>query len=232
MKTIPFLTDFLHLFFPNVCIACHENHPLENQYLCVGCNFRLPRTDFHFHKENPFTERFWGRFPLVYGASMLYFKKRGLTRILISNLKYKGQKEIGNRLGETYGRTLKASPYFNDMDAIIPVPLHFKKEQKRGYNQSAAFGDGLSVGLEIPQWLDVLKRKRHSETQTRKGTIERLQNVETIFEIIKPEKIEGKHLLLVDDVLTTGATLESCALELLKVEGVKISIVTIAIAVK
>lgn len=231
MKDIPFLTDFLHLFFPNVCPGCMANHPTPGHFLCVRCNFRLPRTDYHQHRENPFTERFWGRVELESGASMLLFKKKGLTRDLIFNLKYKGRQEIGHTLGRAYGKTLQSSPFFKNIDLIIPVPLHYRKIRKRGYNQSAAFGEGLSQGMEIPQRTDILKRKTHSATQTRKGTIERLENVQDIFTLKQEKLLRGKHVLLVDDVLTTGATLEACALQLMQAEEVRISMATIAMAV-
>jgi ComF family protein len=231
MKYIPFLSDFVHLFYPNVCLGCMANHPVQGHFLCVRCNFRLPRTDYHLHKENPFTERFWGRIPLEAGAAMLFFKKKGLARDLIFNLKYKGRQEIGLTLGRTYGVLLRESNHFRDIDCIVPVPLHYRKMRRRGYNQSAAFGEGLSQGMEIPQRVDILKRVAHSDTQTRKGTIERLENVQDIFTVQKSKSIQGKHILLVDDVLTTGATLEACALQLLEVEDVRISIATIAMAV-
>ncbi len=175
------------------------------------------------------TEHFWGRVKLEYGASFYYFKKGGLVQQLIHNLKYANKPEIGLRLGQLYGKVLKKSPFLGQAEIIIPVPLHPRKQKMRGYNQSAKFAQGLSLGMEIP-WSAALHRNMMTATQTQKARIERFSNVEHAFEVAKPNFIKGKHLLLVDDVITTGATLEACAHQLLTVPDTKVSVVTIAFA--
>ena len=233
MKTLTtsrLLADFAGLFYPRLCLACGKNTPSFEAHICVMCQYRLPKTGFHLEKINPFTEKFWGRLPLIAGASFYFFKKGGLTQKIIHSLKYDGKQEVGIKLGELYGSQLAESPFFKSVDVIIPVPLHPKKEKLRGYNQSAVFAQGLSKTFGRPWFAQALCRKQHTSSQTRKGVIDRLENVETIFEIADPELLKNKHVLLVDDVLTTGATLEACAQPILDIAGSKISMATIAFA--
>lgn len=228
--TFQIFADFVGLFYPKLCLVCGKNMPPFEAHICVMCQYRLPKTGFHLEKTNPFTEKFWGRLPLVSGASFYFFKKGGLTQKLIHRLKYDSRPEIGIKLGELYGGQLSESPFFQTVDLILPVPLHPRKEKLRGYNQSSVFAQGLSETFKRP-WLDkVLSRKLHSESQTKKGIIDRLENVETIFEVTKPDLLRNKHVLIVDDVLTTGATLEACAIPVLELPGTKISMATIAFA--
>lgn len=222
--------ELLSLFYPKLCLACQSNAPVNNQILCVHCSFKLPQTQFHLHKENAFTERFWGRLTLETGASLYRFTKGGHVQNLIHHLKYKGRREAGIKSGEYYGRQLKQSPHFSGIDLILPVPLHPKKKHQRGYNQSDMIARGLSKSMAIPWAADILIRKTFSETQTQKSRMERLENVAQAFTITDPSKIEGKHILIVDDVITTGATLEICALKILEVLDTKVSMVTLAFA--
>lgn len=232
MKRLPFyvLEDFIGLIYPRLCLACGQNLPARQDDFCLTCHHKLPKTDYHLERENRFTERLWGRVPLVAGAAMLIFRKGGLTQQIIHRLKYDGKREVGIRLGEMYGRQLLSSSSFYGLDAIIPVPLHPRKEKIRGYNQSAMFAQGLSNSMAIPCWNDVLKRTAHSASQTKKGVLSRIENVDNIFEVTNPNMLNEKNILLVDDVLTTGATLEACAQALLAKANVKISMATIAIA--
>ena len=225
-----FIDDFISLFFPRLCFACGKNAPMRKEHVCISCQYFLPKTKYHLEKENKFTQRFLGRLDLQSGAALYLFTKGGRTQHLIHQLKYKDRKEVGVRLGEYYGEMLKDTPHFRDIDIIVPVPLHPKKEHKRGYNQSNQFAKGLSETMEKPYNKNVLKKVSHTESQTKKTRFERLQNVLNTFEINQAAAIKGKHILLVDDVLTTGATLEACGLKILEIEGTKLSMLTIAIA--
>lgn len=224
------LDDTLCLFYPRLCLACEKKHLPPRQILCPSCDFNLPRTDFHLHQENEFTQKLWGRVNIHTATSLFYFLKKSKTQHLIHNLKYKGKREVGIILGKMLGEKLAKTPLYQDIDLIVPIPLHYKKEIQRGYNQSDMFAQGLFEAMEIPWTKNALLRKIHTQTQTKKSRIERFQNVMEAFEIKQPRLLENKHILLVDDVLTTGATLEAGALKLLNVSGVKVSLATIAFA--
>ena len=223
------ITPLLGILYPRLCFACNQNTPPNKAFLCISCQYKLPETDFHKEKENAFTERFWGRVPVFSGASLYHFVKGGRAQHLIHHFKYKGKKEIGIRLGELYGNYLKAAPLFNQVDVIVPVPLHPKKKHHRGFNQSEVFAQGLAKSMSIP-WVNALSRDIQTNTQTQKSRMERFDNVIDAFNIRSQQDLKGKHILLVDDVITTGATLEACALKLLSFADTKISMVTIAIA--
>lgn len=225
-----FSNGVLHLFYPRLCLACDGAYRMQGDVLCLNCNATLPAVNYHVYAENPFTIRFWGRLPLNAGATMYLFTKGSKVQHLLHNLKYQGRKEIGVELGKKFGRALRISPHFSGVDAIIPVPLHEHKLWLRGYNQSACFGAGLSEGMGLPHWPNELRRIAYTETQTKKSRIERLENVEDVFEVTEPELLKGKHILLVDDVLTTGSTLEACAKKILEVPGCRVSMATIAMA--
>ncbi|MCB9277907.1 MAG: ComF family protein [Lewinellaceae bacterium] len=224
------LNDIVSLFFPNLCLACGENLPPKQEMICVHCQYKLPRTGFHEHRENPFTERFWGRLPLESGAALFHFIKGGKVQRLVHQLKYKDKADIGIRLGQWYGRLLSDSPLFHSVDTVIPVPLHPKKEHLRGYNQAAMFAKGLADAMQVNCLSQGLRRNVFTETQTRKSRLERVENVTEAFEIARPADLKGRHVLLVDDIITTGATLEACGLKLLEVPGLKLSMATIGFA--
>lgn len=222
--------SIFYFFYPKLCLACNYAAPPIDQWLCLSCKLKLPKTNFHLSKDNPFTERFWGKVKIEAGAAFYFFKKGGRTQALIHNLKYKQRSQIGVILGNIYGKELLKSPHFKDIEIIVPVPLHWKRLRKRGYNQSDVFAEGLSETMGIPWIKDGLCRNENSESQTKKSKISRLENVMRVFEIKNRKKLEGKHVLLVDDVLTSGATLEACATKILEVHGTKVSLVTIAVA--
>lgn len=231
MKRITrWVDDFVSLFYPRLCLACGNGLPPRQDSICISCQYYLPKTNFHKLLENPFTERFWGRIPLCAGAALYHFNKSGRTQRLIHHLKYDHKPNVGIRLGQLYGRQLLDSKHFRSIDLIVPVPLHPRKEKMRGYNQSAVFAKGLSQVMEIPWQKNILVRKVMTTTQTKKSRMERFQNVQDAFSLQEEKTIRNKHILLVDDVLTTGATLEACAKNLLKVSGVKVSMITIGIA--
>lgn len=223
------IDNLINLFYPRVCLSCGEALMEQEETLCISCLLRLPKTGFHMHEENPVSRIFWGRVNIYAATSFLFFSKKGKVQSLIHHLKYKRQKEVGIVLGRLFGYELCKSPLFSDIDFIIPVPLHPKKLRQRGYNQSFMIAMGLkeSLGSEVST---SLKRKTHTSTQTKKSRYQRWENVKDIFEIEEKEKLEGKSVLLVDDVLTTGATLEASASVLSEIPNIKISIATLAYA--
>lgn len=226
-----FCDDFISLLFPRLCYAC-GNHLLRNENLiCTECYVVIPRTNYHCVEDNPVAQLFWGRCIIEKAAAFSYYNKGSRIRNLIHNLKYKGIREIGYELGKIYGVSLKASGFTNDIDLIIPVPLHQVKKRIRGFNQSESISLGIADAACLPVDIKSLVRTVVSATQTKRSRYERWTNVEGIFKVIDPQTILGKHVLLVDDVITTGSTIESCTNELLKFDGVKVSVVALAFAV-
>ena len=222
------LNDFLSLIFPKVCAACGKSLFKSEDCICTYCMYHLPKTNFHLYPDNPVIRLFWGRTNIFSASSLYSFSKGSKVQHLIHQLKYRGKKEIGTSLGRYYGRELKVSPLFSSADIVVPVPLHSKKLKKRGYNQSETFALGLAETMEAENGNNILIRSYASQTQTKKSRFDRWKNVEEIFKVSLPEKIQGKHVLLVDDVVTTGSTLEACANKILEVPGTKVSVATIA----
>ncbi|MEQ8702596.1 MAG: phosphoribosyltransferase family protein [Phaeodactylibacter sp.] len=224
------LNDLLGLFYPNLCYACGQNLPAgQSDPVCLTCHYKLPRTDHHLHAENAFTERLWGRLELQSAAAFFQFVKDGRVQRLLYHLKYNGKREVGLYLGKLYGAALKSVPAFQSVDAIVPVPLHPRKEKIRGYNQADWFARGLSETMQRPV-IYALKRTVFTQTQTRMTRAERQVNVSRAFELSASVSLPGKHVLLVDDVVTTGATLEACGARLLQHPGLQLSMAAIAIA--
>jgi len=190
----------------------------------------MPLTQYHLDAKNEAVKKFYGKIEIEHASALLYFNKKGIVQELIHNLKYKGQQEIGLILGNWYVEDLKELKLKTPFDIIIPVPLHKRKFRERGYNQVTTFGKALSEGLAITYDDTVLYRKKYSKTQSKKNLIGRSENIENIFDVLSTERYQNKHLLLIDDVLTTGATLEACSRALLKIPGVKISIICMAMA--
>lgn len=224
--------DFISLLFPRLCYAC-GNHLIRNENLiCTGCYVVIPRTNYHLQNENPVEQLFWGRCQIEKAAAFSFYNKGSKISKLIHNLKYKGITEIGYELGRIYGLSLKSSGYISDIDLIIPVPLHPSKKRIRGFNQSDFISKGIADATGLPVDTDSLLRTTFTSTQTKRSRYERWTNVEGIFCVSDPEKIKDKHILLVDDVITTGSTIESCANELLNTEGVRVSVAAIAFAIE
>ncbi len=223
--------DLLTILFPRICYAC-GNHLMRNEKLiCTECHVLIPRTDYHLQDDNPVARLFWGRCRIEKAAAFSFYNRDSRIRHLIHNLKYKGIREIGSELGKIYGLILFSSGFTNDIDIIIPVPLHPRKERVRGFNQSALIAQGISEASGIPVDMVSLQRVASSSTQTRKSRYERWKNVEGTFHVTDPASVREKHILLVDDVITTGSTMESCVTELLKQEGVRVSAVALAVSV-
>ena len=222
--------SILHVVFPHVCDGCGSDLLNVESRLCIRCLASLPETNFEIYPNNPVEKDFWGRLSIISGSAHLYFTKESLIQHLMHQLKYKGNKELGLQLGRIMGAALKLSNRFNGIDALIPLPLFPSKERKRGYNQAKVLCDGIAEVLHLPVLSNVIIRPQHTETQTKKGRIERWKNIEGKFKLANSEAIQNKHLLLVDDVVTTGATLEACGNELLVAQNVKLSVATLCVA--
>lgn len=223
---------FISLFYPRLCESCNNALLIHEDTICTLCLTRLPQTKFHTQAENPVTRTFWGRVVIENAASMFYFQKGSNIQHLVHKLKYKGKYNIGIYFGKLYGHQLAKTELFGAIDYIVPVPLHPKREKKRGYNQSYMFAKGLSESMKRPVDIKTLIRTTASETQTKKTRFRRWENVKEIFTVTNFSHMENKHILLVDDVLTTGATIEACANKLSVIPGIRISVVSIACSVK
>ncbi len=221
-----FLKDVFYLFFPKTCVCCDMQLVKNEIQICLKCRFELPITNFTNEMDNKVEQTFYGRVKLEFATALFFYRTKGISQKLIYQLKYKGKQELGELLGKWLGVELKESKRFSSIDFIVPVPLHAKKLKMRGYNQLSTFGNSISGILNIPFIENVLIKKSITDTQTLKRRIERWKNVDEIFHLSNTSIFEHKHILLIDDVITTGATLEACALELSKAKGIKISIAT------
>jgi ComF family protein len=224
------LHSILNLFYPRVCAACGESLLKDEETVCLKCRYLLPKTGYELNPDNPLAQTFYGRVKFHAVTACFFFAKSGKVQHLIHELKYKGNKEAGVFLGQQLGETIKDAPLFQGIDYLIPVPLHPKREKQRGYNQSLMIAKGINEVTGIPIGDKYLIRAVNTATQTKKSAEERYKNVKDIFEVRFPEELEGKHVLLIDDVLTTGATLESCAHQLEDISGIIISAATAACA--
>lgn len=223
--------SFLHLLFPHICDGCGSDILGKESTLCTRCLEAMPETNFELHPDNPVEKKFWGRLSIQQATAQYYFTRESLMQHLMHQFKYKRNKELGNQLGRMMGESIKRSGRFV-VDALVPLPLFPAREKRRGYNQATVLCEGMAESLQVPVLKDVVIRSQHTDTQTKKGRIERWQNMEGKFILAKPESISNKNLLLVDDVITTGATLEACGAELLKAEKVRLSIAALCYAAK
>ncbi len=222
------LNSILQLLFPNLCVNCNQALVKHERHLCLTCQLELPETQYHLLKDNGIEKSLWGKIPFERAFSFLYFNQAGITQKILHELKYKGNEELAIFLGKLYGQRLQESPAVNNLNGIIAIPLHPIKLRKRGYNQSQAFATGLSEVLGILDYSNLIYRKKNTQTQTQKSRVERWDNVQSIFGIKQPEILKNKHILIVDDVITTGATIESCAREIIEKSNCKLSIASIA----
>ncbi|HZL11037.1 MAG TPA: phosphoribosyltransferase family protein [Prolixibacteraceae bacterium] len=226
----PILFYLTELLFPRLCVTCGDKLIEQEQYICLNCLHHIPRTNYHLQPDNPVSQLFYGRVQIEFATSFFYFSKGSKYQTLLHNLKYKDMKELGEEIGKHFGIDLLKSSDFSSVDVICPVPLHPQKEKKRGYNQSWWIASGMARQMQKELSADNLKRVTATETQTRKSRFERWQNVEGIFELTDPEAFAGKHILLIDDVVTTGSTLEACAQTILSRTDARVSIATLATA--
>ena len=212
-----------------LCFGCNVRLYRGEQFLCAFCRNQLPLTEYSFNEENPVDRIFYGRTDIKKASAFLYYSDEGIVKNLIHNLKYRGQQEIGRFLGDWYGQTLVENSELGDVDAIIPVPLHWKRLKKRGYNQVDIFASQLAKHLQTSYLPDILSKTSNTRTQTRKSRIYRWQNSNELYQLRDIESIMNKHVLLVDDVITTGSTIEACASAIQKSAGVTISVASMAI---
>lgn len=222
--------SLVNLLFPKVCYACLNLLDDNEDSICVACRHDLPVTNFHFNNDDSVKKVLYGRAMIEQGTALFRFEKKGLVQQLIHGLKYRGYEPIGTVLGNWLGAELQDLENYKDIDIVIPVPLHKKKLKKRGYNQVAKFGQQLAIALNADYIDDVLIKVTNTKTQTKKNRLMRWMDNDELFSVVNIETIENKHILLVDDIITTGATLEACITVLNKAKNIKISIATMAIA--
>jgi ComF family protein len=222
--------SLINLFFPRVCGGCNSFLLRDEIVICTKCRHEIPQTNYHNNPKNEAYTKFYGRIPIEFASAFFFFYKKGIVQELIHKLKYKGHEEIGETIGFWYAEELKKCSQLTNVDYIIPVPLHPKKLKERGYNQVTAFGKALSDELKIPFNDTILQRNVYSKTQTKKTLLGRTELDKAIFDVTFNDNLHGKHFLLIDDVITTGSTLEMCSRALLKIPNAKISVVCMAMS--
>lgn len=224
-------SSFAHLFFPHVCAGCGSDVIQNDSIVCMHCSSQMPFTNFHIQPGNPVEKKFWGRLHLQAAASTFYFTKNSFLQNLLHAFKYKSNKDVGYYLGTQMAQQIKGCERFSNIHVLIPLPLFASREKKRGYNQATILCNAMSNELQIPVVNNAVIRGAATNTQTHKTRAERWDNMDGKFILINEEAIQNKHILLVDDVVTTGATLEACGKELLKAPGSQLSILTLAYAI-
>lgn len=224
------IQDFIALIYPRHCVACESSLYKHEEQVCNYCFINLPKTNFHESDKNLVDILFYGRTPVKFASSFYLFTKKGGIQKILHSIKYKQNKKLAVLVGQWFANDLKNEPLINTADFIVPVPLHSKKMKARGFNQSEEFGKGLANGLKVPLNTSVLMRLGFTDTQTKKSKYERWENVEDKFELTNVEEFRNKHIIIVDDVITTGATIEACCAILQQIEGIQISVLSIAYA--
>jgi len=221
-------SDFLNLLFPDSCNACGGELYHGERLLCLHCLYDLPFTDFQYYADNAVAKLFWGRIRCDQAMAMLYFRKATRVQKLVHQIKYKAKTDLGFKLGTMLGERLLKSSFYHHAQLIIPVPLHERKERSRGYNQCKCIADGIAFVLQIPVNTSALVRRINTNSQTKKTRYNRYENMRSVFQVTKQQEVAGKHIILIDDVITTGATLEACGQVLLDAGVSKLSIVALA----
>lgn len=231
MKPISFWSSLLDLISPRTCVVCGQRLSVSEETICSKCNLHLPRTGFQQDPyENIMAKMFWGQIPIERATALFYYEPHAETANILYEMKYKNHPEIGEVMGRLMARELQMSNFFEGIDGIIPVPLAKKRQRQRGYNQSHELAKGISEITGLPIYNKVVRRTVFEGSQTSLGRWERNENVEQVFELKDAPTVQGKHLLLVDDVVTTGATVIACAKELCKAGGVRISVLSLGLA--
>ena len=228
---LQYFNNFTHLFFPHICEGCGTDVLNNDSILCAACNTQLPETEFIRDEGNPVEKKFYGQLNIEAAGAAYYFTKDSLLQHLIKQLKYHGNKDVGYYLGRHLGKYLMQSPRFASVDALVPLPLNARKEKKRGYNQAAVIAEGIASIWPRPVLKTSMERLVFTETQTHKDRISRWQSMRDVFAVKDSRALENKNILLIDDIITTGATLESCAEKILRVPGTKIYIATLAFTI-
>lgn len=231
MKLADYTRGLSNLFFPKTCTGCDQPLGSHEDLVCTDCWYHMPYTDFHLQADNDTARQLWGRVNVEAAASFLFFREASRVQRIMHHFKYRNTPRIGILMGLRYGEVLRNVHGFGTVDIVVPVPLHPKKMRKRGYNQSAYFAEGIAQCFGKPMLPQGLSRKTAGDSQTHKSRYERYQNMQDTFQVTDPGVLVHQHVLLVDDVLTTGATIEACAQALLECEGVRVSVATIARAV-
>lgn len=224
--------DFISLIFPRVCYGCGTSLVRNENLICTECYISIPRTGYHEIEDNPVAQLFWGRCRIQKAAAFSFYSRGSRIRRIIHNLKYRGIREIGFEMGRIYAASIRPSGFFDDIDLILPVPLHPSKLRKRGFNQSEYISKGLSSISGIEVNTEALVRVNSSDTQTRRSRYDRWLNVEGIFAVNNVDALRDRHILLVDDVITTGSTIDSCVSALAGVENIRVSVIALAAAVQ
>ncbi len=230
MNNPEWLGDFIDVIYPASCVGCQTPLVGNESNICTYCLFELPKTDFHKIQDNVVQRAFSGRCLLQKATSYLHFSKGGVVQALLHALKYRGRTEIGDLVGAMAARELLQDGFLDDIDFVVPIPLHPQKLEKRGYNQSEILASAVADNSNVKLNTNNLVRVEFTETQTRKSRFARWLNVETVFKVIDPGIFENKHILLVDDVVTTGSTVEGCVVQMERIPGIKISLFTLAYA--
>jgi len=229
MRIKTLFANLASLIYPELCVICGEALVENEKFFCLSCFLRLPKTNYHIISENQAIERFAGKVSLVKASSYLYYSKGGIAQKLIAEIKYRGNMDLGEWIGTYIANDINSSDFFQGIDYLVAVPLHKSKEKKRGFNQAEKIAEGISKVTKIPLETGNVFREKANTSQTRKGMFDRWMNTQNLFQLKNPELFEGKHILLIDDVLTTGSTLEALSQSLLISKGIKISILTVAI---
>jgi ComF family protein len=225
-----YLSDLLYLAYPDLCLICGSSLNRSETLVCHDCIYQLPLTNYSSFSDNNAAERFYGKLPFEKAVAAFIYQKGSYMQQILELIKYKGEKKLGEMLGSYAGTKFAKNGFFNDIDLLVPVPLHKKKMALRGYNQSEWIAKGLSTVCGIPVDSSSLIRQQENETQTTRNIYERWKNVSTIFSLNDDTAFENKHILLVDDVLTSGSTMEACGQAILNAKDSKISFFALAIA--
>lgn len=231
-KLAKILNEINNILLPRVCFGCNAQLSRGENILCTVCRHEVPLTDYNYSDENPVDRMFYGRIPIKKAVSFLFFTKKGVVKELLHFLKYKNQERVGDFLGEWCGASIADERDLKSVDIVVPVPLHFKKQKKRGYNQVTLFAKSIANAIKAEYRDDILIKVNNTKTQTKKNRLLRWENAQEVFEVNAPTNKDFHHILLVDDVITTGATIEACAKKLHSLGNISISVLSMAVVPK